>query len=312
MNARAIARLALITLVLAALLLIAGKIDLTSARAAIAGLHPGWVALAIAVVLGAKLGAKVVRSQRALDDVAGSAAPRWPSTARLLIASHAAGQLAWAPLGFTVRTIALGAHGLSLGAIARVHVLERVAEAAALAAIAALALACAPHAAGAMLAPGVTTVIALAALAILAIVAATSRRARRAFTALRADRRTLAHVSAWSIVAGAADVAVVALALAAAGQDPLALGLAPPLLAVLALNLACAVPVVPAQLGVQEAAIVLALAPAGVSTPAALAAALAYRAAHVVPLVLVGLPALASLGALRLRVRAPRPGLAAR
>ena len=62
-----------------------------------------------------------------------------------------------------------------------------------------------------------------------------------------------------------------------------------------------AVPVVPAQLGVQEAAIVLALAPAGVPAPAALAAALAYRAAHVVPLVLVGLPALGSLGVVRLR-----------
>lgn len=293
------ARFALIALVVVALALVARHVDLASARAAIAGLDPGWVAIAIAVVLGGKLGAKVARSQRALDDVAGAAAPRWPSTARVLIASHAAGQLAWAPLGFTVRTIALGAFGLPLGAIARVHVLERIAEIVAVAAIAVGALACAPRTASAVL-PATSLIVAISiGLAILAIAIA-SGRGRRALAILRADHRTLVRVSAWSLIAGAADVAVIALAIAAAGLDPLTLGAAP-LVAVLALNVACAVPVVPAQLGVQEAAIVLALAPAGVPAPAALAAALAYRAAHVVPLVLVGLPALGSLGVVRLR-----------
>ncbi|MCB9559681.1 MAG: flippase-like domain-containing protein [Kofleriaceae bacterium] len=84
-----------------------------------------------------------------------------------------------------------------------------------------------------------------------------------------------------------------AVAPPAAGVDA---GVATLLLGVVAINLAAALPVVPAQLGVQESAIVVALAAGGVATAPALACALAYRAAHAIPLVTVGLPALASLG----------------
>jgi hypothetical protein len=69
-------------------------------------------------------------------------------------------------------------------------------------------------------------------------------------------------------------------------------GVAPLVLAFLAVNGACAVPVTPAQLGVQEAAITVAFAAAGIPAPAALACALGYRCAHLVPLALVGVPAL--------------------
>ncbi|MEP6860765.1 MAG: lysylphosphatidylglycerol synthase domain-containing protein [Deltaproteobacteria bacterium] len=55
---------------------------------------------------------------------------------------------------------------------------------------------------------------------------------------------------------------------------------------------ATCVPITPGGLGVQEAAITLAFATAGIPVPQALACALAYRCAHLVPLALVGAPAL--------------------
>lgn len=281
-------RVALVAIAVVAVAMVARRIDLGAGLAALRGLDVGIVALAGAVVLVVKLGAKVGRSQRVLDDVAGVAAPAWPRTAHLVVASHAAGHLAWAPLGITVRSIGLSADGLAPKTIARVHLHERLAELAALVAIGALAVAAAPGAAGPMLARAAT---AAAVVAAIVAVAATSRRIRAA-----ASPRTLARASAWSLASALADLAVLALAAAAAGVDVAALGPAALLLAFLGLNLACALPVVPAQLGVQEAAIVVALGAAGVAPAPALAAALAYRAAHVVPLALVGLPALASLG----------------
>ena len=81
------------------------------------------------------------------------------------------------------------------------------------------------------------------------------------------------------------------LLLVAHGMD-VGVDLGAVLLAFLAVNGACAVPVTPAQLGVQESAIVVVFGAAGIAAPPALAVALAYRAAHVRPLVLVGVPAL--------------------
>src|SRR5690606_38833825 len=66
--------------------------------------------------------------------------------ARLLVASHAAGQLAWGPLGFTVRTLALRDGGMPLLSVARVHVVERIAEAIGIAVIAVAVLVIAPDA----------------------------------------------------------------------------------------------------------------------------------------------------------------------
>jgi uncharacterized membrane protein YbhN (UPF0104 family) len=293
-------RIALAVIAVGALVLVATHVDRRAALDALRDLDVAVVALAAVVVLAVKLGAKVGRSQRILDDVARAGAPRWPSTARLLVASHAAGQLAWAPLGFTVRTLGLRAIGLPLATIGRVHLHERVAELAALIVLGGAALACAPHVAGPMLRPGATALLGVAiVIAVIALALVCSNQLRSALVELARDRdarRTLARSSTWSLVSGLADLLVLAIAARAAGLDVAALGPAPILLAYLGLNLGCALPVVPAQLGVQEAAIVLALATAGVPPAPALAAALAYRAAHVVPLALIGLPALVSLG----------------
>jgi uncharacterized membrane protein YbhN (UPF0104 family) len=248
--------------------------------------------LAAVVMLGAKVGCKVIRSQILLADACRRidlAPPPLGVTARLLAASHAAGQLAWGPLGFTVRTIALRDDGMPLATVARVHVAERFAEAFGIAAIAIVALALSPHA---ILASWFGRLI-LVGLAAIPLALAVSSRLR---AKLRDSGPALARATAWAFASSVADISV--LLLAARGiHAPIDVSTA--ILAFLAINGACALPVTPAQLGVQESAIVVALATAGIATPQALAVALAYRAAHVVPLALVGLPALIATWARR-------------
>src|SRR6185436_19063604 len=181
----------------------------------------------------------------------GLAPPPWAVTARLLTASHAAGQLAWGPLGFTVRTVALCDAGMPLGAVVRVHVAERIAEAAGLAALALTALAFAPAAIlGSWLGRLLFAGLAAAALAGLAVAA--SGRLRGLVVRYADTGGALARSSAWAFASSLGDVAV--LWLAARGMH-VSLDLPTAVLAFLAVNGATAVPVTPAQLGVQESAI---------------------------------------------------------
>jgi len=284
-------RLAVTLASVAVLAFAARDLDVSSVADAVRRIDPVFGLLAALAMLGAKVGAKVVRSQILLVASCrrlGIAPPPLATTARLLVASHAAGQLAWGPLGFTVRTIALCDGGMPLIAVARVHVAERIAEAAGIAALALAAFAFAPAAIwDAWL--GRILLAALAAAALAGIAVAASPRLR-AFVTRNADTGgALARSSAWALASSLADVAV--LLLAARGMH-VAVDVPTAILAFLAVNGACAVPVTPAQLGVQESAIVVAFATAGITAPQALACALAYRAAHVVPLALVGLPAL--------------------
>ncbi|MFT3693207.1 MAG: lysylphosphatidylglycerol synthase domain-containing protein [Kofleriaceae bacterium] len=228
-------------------------------------MNPMLAIAAMVVVLIGKVGAKIFRSQRLLEAECarvGMAAPTLATTARLLYASHAAGQLAWGPLGFTVRTVALKADGLPLGTIARVHLKERIAEGAGILAVAFVAIA-----------PLGPVQLAAALIGLVLLIDLT-------FTYTRA--------TAWSFASSLADILVLALATHAMHVDA---GLAPIVVGFLAINAAYLLPT-PGQLGVQEAAIVLAFATAGIPAPAALACALAYRAAHLVPLAVVGIPAL--------------------
>lgn len=301
MTRRQVLRLAIAAASIAALAVAARDLDAAAVADAVRRVDPVFGVLAALAMLGAKLGAKVVRSQILLVASCrrlGLAPPTWGTTARLLAASHAAGQLAWGPLGFTVRTVALCDGGMPLGAVVRVHIAERIAEAAGLAAIALAALAFAPAAiAGSWL--GRVLVAALAAAAAAGLAVAASRRLR-GFVVRHADTGgALARSSAWALASSLADVLV--LWLAARGMH-VSLDLPTALLAFLAVNGTAAVPVTPAQLGVQESAIVVALATSGVAAPQALAVALAYRAAHIVPLALVGLPALLATWARRDRV----------
>jgi len=268
------------------------RVDLHEVASSIRTIDPLFGLLAALVMLGAKVGCKVVRSQILLVDACrriDHKPPTWGVTARLLAASHAAGQLAWGPLGFTVRTIALRDDGMPLATVARVHVAERFAEAFGIAAIALVALAMSPHA---ILSSWFGRIM-LVGLAAIPVALAVSSRLR---AKLRETGPALARATAWAFASSVADICV--LLLAAHGIH-VAIDVPTAILAFLAINGACALPVTPAQLGVQESAIVVALATAGIATPQALAVALAYRAAHVVPLALVGLPALIATWARR-------------
>jgi hypothetical protein len=275
---RSAIKLAITVASVAALAFAARDLDVASVAEAVRRVDPVFGLLAAFAMLGAKLGAKVVRSQILLAASCrrlGIAPPAWATTARLLAASHAAGQLAWGPLGFTVRTVALCDGGMPLGAVARVHVAERIAEAAGIAALALAAFVFAPAAIwDAWL--GRVLLAALAAAALTGIAVGLSPRLR-GFVVRNADTGgALVRSSAWALASSIADVTV--LLLAARGMH-VAVDLPAALLAFLAVNGACAVPVTPA--------------------PQALACALAYRAAHVVPLALVGLPALLATWARR-------------
>ncbi len=248
--------------------LFARHIDLGDVIRSLRAMNPALAATAMSIVLLGKVGAKIFRSQHLLEAEcrrAGIAPPSLATTTRLLYASHAAGQLAWGPLGFTVRTVALKADGLPLGTIARVHIAERIAEACGIVAVAFVAIA--------PLGP-VQLVTAVLGLVLLAD--------------LVSPAGALARATAWSFVSSLADLLVLFLAPHAMHVDA---GIAPVVIGFLAINLAYLLPT-PGQLGVQEAAIVLAFATAGIPAPEALAAALAYRCAHLVPLALVGIPAL--------------------
>lgn len=250
---------------LGVLAICARHLDIHQLWTSLRAMDPVLAGVAMLVVLAGKIGAKIFRSQRLLDAEArraGVVSPSLPTTARLLYASHAAGQLAWGPLGFTVRTVALKAGGLPLGMIARVHVAERIAEGAGILAIAFVAI----------MASGPVQLVA-ASIGLVLLVDLTFG---------------FAGAAAWSFSSSIADIAILALATHAMHVDA---GLAPIVVGFLAINAAYLLPT-PGQLGVQEAAIVLAFSTAGIPAPAALACALAYRCVHLVPLAVVGIPAL--------------------
>ncbi len=269
----------------------ARDLDTAAIKSSILDINPLFGLAAALVMLLGKVGFKVVRSQILLVEECrrvGVPAPTWRVTARLLVASHAAGQLAWGPLGFTVRTLALRDGGMPLLSVARVHVVERIAEAIGIAVIAVAVLVIAPDAVlGSWFGRVLLGVLVAATLA--GSVVLISRRLRSRLARHAGAGRALASSTLWAFLSSVADVSV--LMLVAYGMH-VQLDLGTALLAFLAVNGACAIPVTPAQLGVQESAIVVVFTASGIGAPAALAIALAYRAAHVLPLVLVGVPAL--------------------
>jgi uncharacterized membrane protein YbhN (UPF0104 family) len=265
-------------------------LDVRALLGSLRAMDPAIGVLAMVAMLAVKLGPKIARSQVLLVaecERVGCERPRLRTTARLIAASYAAGHLAWAPLGYTIRTIALRDEGLPLGAAARVQIAEQIAESIGIAAVAVIAFAIAP-AAIASTWLGRVMVGGFAALAVVAAVALASPRIRALITA-RVAAGSLALAAAFAFASSLGDLAVLALASRAMHVD---IGLAPLVVAFLAVNGAACVPITPAQLGVQEAAITIAFATAGVPAPIALGCALAYRAAHVVPLVVVGVPTL--------------------
>jgi uncharacterized membrane protein YbhN (UPF0104 family) len=93
----------------------------------------------------------------------------------------------------------------------------------------------------------------------------------------------------WLVVSNALCVAMVALCLAAVGADVSAIAC---VTVFLATSAASALVPMPGGIGTIESAFALVMVHAGMSAPVALAAAVLYHVAHVVPPAIVGLPAL--------------------
>ena len=267
----------------------ASRLDWSSLIESLRGVDRGMWLVAVVVGLVWKLAAKALRSHVLVQAIArarDTAPPSLWTTARQYIGTHALGQLLWPPLGMSLRTVGLMRDGLPVVAAAQVQVGERIAEAVALVAMAGVTVFLAPGALEPIFgAAGGIIIAALAALAIVGLaLALASRRVRRAWAA---GWRPLLWASLWALLAHIGDVAMLLIA-AHAANVPIELAAA--LVAFLAVNSAAIIPLVPGQLGVLEAAVVLGLAYGGIPAEPALAVALAYRFAYLIPLSAVGLP----------------------
>jgi uncharacterized membrane protein YbhN (UPF0104 family) len=96
---------------------------------------------------------------------------------------------------------------------------------------------------------------------------------------------TWARALAWSWISDATDVAMIALSARAAG---LVLDVPGAFAVLIAVNLACLLPAAPAQIGTLEAGAVLVLQALGAGQDQAVAIALLYHAAHLLPIAVAG------------------------
>jgi uncharacterized membrane protein YbhN (UPF0104 family) len=295
---------------LALVLWAATQVDWRALWVSLRDLDVGVWLIAVAVGAVIKLGAKIGRSHALVVAVArarGVTPPPLRATARLFASTHAIGQLLWPPVGMSLRTVGLVRDGLSVAAAAEIQVGERIAEAVALAAMAGVMAIAAPGAltrlfgsAGWWILLGLVAVI-----AVVTVSARSSRRVRRAWTT---GWQPLAVASGFALLSHIGDVVILML-VAHAAHVPVDLPAI--LVAFVAVNSAAVIPLVPGQLGVLEAAVVFGLAYGGVAAAPALAVALAYRAAYLVPLVVLGLPSalFESLGRRVDCLRSPGPAL---
>jgi hypothetical protein len=289
---------------LALLALLVHDLDPRRLAAALAGADWRWVVLAAALNLTVNLAARVARARSLLEPLRPRAAPTRRELCEVLLSSWAWSNLLPARAGDALRAAVLHRrHGYPLGALVAVQLFEKVVEAQSLGvfAIPLLAVATPP---GAVAAPA-WIFAAVAALGALAIVWGARRRrgptpppsaalsAARRFLWRLAEAWRLLHsprpwsrALGWSCLSDLADAAMIGLCLAAVGVS---LGPAAWLTVLLSVNLAIALPSTPAHLGVFEAAAVLALGAFAVPSDQALAFALLYHAAHVLPVTIVGL-----------------------
>ncbi len=275
------------------------------------------VALAVFANLTFNTGARVYRFRALLGRL-----PRadrgagWWELCSLLLASYAASNLLPARAGEALRTVQLNRrHGYTVGALVGAQLFEKLIEGLSLGLLA-LPAAIWAEAPGPLRVPlfafaalgvgGVTALFVLGRFVFSDGPSAVEEESdpapggsrRLAITARRFLRRLgdgirLLHATpvwgralAWSCASDLADGAMIGLCLHAIGL-PLPIGSW--VVVLLAINLAIALPSTPAQVGVFEAGAVLALKAFGVPEAPALAFAVVYHAAHVVPTTAAGL-----------------------
>lgn len=281
------------------------------------------VAAAVAANMTANTLARVSRWQTLVRPLPRTGDPaRWWELCSLLLASGAASNLLPARAGEALRTVQLHRrHGYTVGGLVAAQLLEKVIEGLSLGTLA-IPVALFGSTPTALRVPlfffagvgtfGILTLLLLArrvsehapAPSVTPLVEAATEeaaalRGRKLWLAMKRFLVRLgegmqlmraAHVwsraLAWSWLSDLADAMMVGLCMHAVGID---LPVGSWVSVLLAINVAIALPSTPAQVGVLEAGAVLALATFGVPTGQAMAFAVLYHAAHVVPTTALGL-----------------------
>lgn len=268
-------------------------------------------AAALAINLSLNPFARVMRWKALLDPLPRTGpAPTRGELMWLLFAGQAATNLLPGRAGEALRTIVLHRrNGYPAGAVLASQLVEKLIEALSLALFALPLLAWSGVRGSRALTTAIGGVIAGGAIGLLAAIVvartaprnaapipATARTPRAALGRLIARLRegvALIHTGqiwaralAFAVLADLADVAMVGLCLHAAG---IALAVPGWVAVWVAMNIAIALPSTPGQVGVLEAAAVLALGLLGVARGEALAFAILYHAAHLVPGTALGL-----------------------
>jgi len=199
--------------------------------------------------------------------------PRFRDLWSAVMVSGAGNNLLPLRAGELLRTRATMATGLPLAPVATAQVVEKVVEAATLMLWAMPALACDV---------GIRrpTIVVAAAIALTAFLVTWAARRYG-----HVDLGRLAASGAWSLVADAVEIAIIAVCLRGVG---LPAGLVPSVTVFAAVNLAIALPSTPGNLGAMEAGAALALITLGTPRDTAMAFAIVYRAVQWFPVTAVG------------------------
>lgn len=253
---------------------LARHVDLGRAVAVLAAASPWVVALALLVNLGPRTAVRVRRTLVLLRT-----APEGRIAARdlvpVMLASYAAGYLVPGPAEELFSGASLTRFGFRARDLLSISLIDKSLG------VLSVGLVAAPLLPAAAMAPGLAAAVGALAFGVFGAWLSRARRAIR--------WPVVAEALACLVASNFASVAMVALSLAAVGA-PVSLGTA---LAIFAMtSCACILPLTPGHLGVVEAAFTVAAAHRGVPPSAALAAAVIYHGAHIVPLVVAGLPSL--------------------
>ncbi|MEZ4403148.1 MAG: lysylphosphatidylglycerol synthase transmembrane domain-containing protein [Kofleriaceae bacterium] len=286
------------------------RLDPAQALRVVAGASVGWVLLAMVVNATVRMGTRVMRTRSLLTALPGTVPLR--ELVKFVYGAAALGYVVSPIAGSAARVFALQQHGVPSESVVAVQLWEKVVSGCALALFAAPMLA-RDLPARAHYALAVATVVGAVGLVVAMVLSEGVRRLTRTVAvpttpvrrwlfdlgralALLHSARTLAATFLWSVLSELADVVMLALALHAVGAP---VDAAACVLAFIVVNVGSALPSTPGQLGVFEATAAWGLVAAGVADERALAAGLIYHLVHVVPVFVLGLPALVRLRAER-------------
>jgi hypothetical protein len=268
---------------------LARHVELGRAIGALAAASPWPIALALLINLGPRT---AVRMRRTLVLLRTAPEGRIPARrlVSVMLASYAAGYLVPGPAEELFAGASLTRFGFRPRDLLSINMIDK-----SLGAVS-IALVAAPLLPGAALVRGVLAAAGALALGVFGVWLSRARRQIR--------WRVIVEALACLLASNFTSIAIVELSLAAVGT-PVSAAAAIEIFAMT--SCACILSLTPGHLGVFEAAFTVTATHRGVPASAALAAAVIYHAAHVVPLVGAGLPSLIRLSIANRRAARPTP-----